>query len=222
MKSFLKRNGLALAMFGLFFLIMIGQIVAGFSTNNDDLKEHGLPQESIGGYLVSGHFIEAVFENWESEFLQMGCYVLFTSFLKQKGAADSKPLEGEAEEDEDPREKKDEPHVPWPVKKGGLVLKLYENSLTITLFTLFIISFLLHAYGGSMQYCTEQQEHGEQCVGFLGFLGTSQFWFQSFQNWQSEFLSVGALVVLTIFLRQRGSTESKTVATPHYLTGNES
>lgn len=222
MKRFFKENGLALAMFGFFFVILIGQIGAGFLSNNEDLRSHGRPELTIGSYLVSGHFIEAVFENWESEFLQMGCYVLFTVALKQKGAADSKPLTGQAEEDADPRAKKDEPGVPWPVKRGGLVLKLYENSLTITLFSLFLISFLLHAYGGSLQYCTEQQEHGQECVGFLGFLGTSQFWFQSFQNWQSEFLSVGVLVVLTIFLRQRGSTESKPVATPNYLTGNES
>lgn len=221
MKRFLKENSLSLVMFGLFLLILVGQTVAGFNANNDDLQSHNRPELNLGQYLVSGHFIEAVFENWESEFLQMGCYVLFTSFLRQKGAADSKPLDGKGAEDEDPREKKDEPDVPWPVKKGGIVLNLYEYSLSLTLFSLFIISFLLHAYGGSMQYCVEQQEHGESCEGFLGFFGTSEFWFQSFQNWQSEFLSVGVLIVLTIFLRQRGSPESKPVATPHHQTGNE-
>src|SRR5689334_6646096 len=124
MKRFIKEHALVLIMFGLFFFIMIGQIITGFNTNNDDLKSHGRPEESIGSYLVSGHFIEAVFENWESEFLQMGCYVLFTALLKQKGSPDSKPIDGEAEEDEDPRDKKDEPDVPWPVRKGGLILKL--------------------------------------------------------------------------------------------------
>lgn len=221
MKRFIKEHALTLVMFGFFFIALGGQIITGYSTNNEELKSHGQAAESFAGYLVSGHFIEAVFENWESEFLQMGCYVLFTSFLKQKGAAESKPLEGEAAQDEDPNTKRNEPGVPWPVKKGGLALKLYEYSLTIVLFSLFIISFLLHAYGGSVEYCQQQQQHGEQCTGMLGFMATSEFWFQSFQNWQSEFLSVGVLVVLTIFLRQKGSPESKPVATPHYKTGTE-
>ncbi len=221
MKRFVKENALSLVMFGLFFGILIGQIITGFSANNEDLKSHNLPELGLGAYLISGHFIEAVFENWESEFLQMGCYVLFTSFLKQKGAPDSMPLTGQDEQDEDPRKDKDKPGVPWPVKKGGWVLSLYSHSLTIALFSLFIIAFLLHAYGGSVQYCQEQQEHGEKCVGMLGFMVTPQFWFQSFQNWQSEFLSVGVLVVLTIFLRQKGSPESKPVAMPHSVTGNE-
>jgi hypothetical protein len=221
MKRFIKEHSLTLVMFGLFFLSLGGQIITGFSTNNQDLESHGRAAESFASYLISGHFIEAVFENWESEFLQMGCYVLFTGFLKQKGASDSKPLAGKVPEDEDPNEKRDQPGAPWPVKKGGWILKLYSHSLTIALFSLFIVSFLLHAYGGSLEYCQQQQEHGEQCVGMFGFMVTSQFWFQSFQNWQSEFLSVGVLVVLSIFLRQKGSTESKPVATPHYETGNE-
>src|SRR4051794_18728131 len=101
MKRFFKENALALVMFGFFFCILIGQIYAGFNTHNEDLTSHGRPEETLGVYLVSGHFIEAVFENWESEFLQMGCYVMFTGFLKQKGAAESKPIEEESEEDED-------------------------------------------------------------------------------------------------------------------------
>jgi hypothetical protein len=221
MKRFIKEHALSLVMFGFFFVSLGGQIITGFSTNNQDLESHDRDAESFGSYLISGHFIEAVFENWESEFLQMGCYVLFTGFLKQKGASDSKPITGEVPEDEDPNEKRNQPGVPWPVKKGGWILKLYDHSLTIALFSLFVLSLLVHAYGGSVEYCLQQQEHGEECVGMLGFMITPRFWFQSFQNWQSEFLSVGVLVVLTIFLRQKGSTESKPVATPHYETGNE-
>jgi hypothetical protein len=221
MKQFIKEHALSLVMFGFFFVSLGGQIITGFSTNNQDLESHDRDAESFGSYLISGHFIEAVFENWESEFLQMGCYVLFTGFLKQKGASDSKPLTGKVPEDEDPNEKRNQPGVPWPVKKGGWILRLYGHSLTIALFSLFVLSLLVHAYGGSVEFCQQQQEHGEECVGMLGFMITPRFWFQSFQNWQSEFLSVGVLVVLTIFLRQKGSTESKPVATPHYETGNE-
>jgi uncharacterized membrane protein YjdF len=111
--------------------------------------------------------------------------------------------------------------VPWPVRRGGLVLKIYENSLSIALFALFFISFSLHVIGGAATYSQEQIEHGAQGVSIAGYLASSRLWFESFQNWQSEFMSVGALVVLSIFLRQKGSPESKPVAHPHGETGRE-
>ena len=221
MPRFFRDNGLTIVMFLLFFLSLIGQSITGFMEYNQDQQEHNQSEITFSEYLVSGHFVEAVFENWESEFLQMGSYVLLTVFLFQKGSAESKDPDKEEEVDEDPREAKDKKDAPGPVRKGGLMLKLYENSLTITLFLLFFVSFFLHAFGGHDEYNKEQIEHGSnETVTVLGYMATSRFWFESFQNWQSEFMSVGALVVLSIFLRQRGSPESQSVATPHSETGS--
>jgi Domain of unknown function (DUF6766) len=188
---------------------------------NDNQKEHNQPEVSYTSYLMSGHFVEAVFENWESEFLQMASYVLFTVFLYQKGSSESKTPGKKEKADEDPRDAKNK-DTPGPVKEGGFALKLYENSLTITLFLLFLLSFLLPAIGGHDEYNKEQMEHGSsETVSVLGYIATSRFWFESFQNWQSEYLSVGVLIVLSIYLRQRGSPESKPAASPHSDTGIE-
>ena len=207
-------------MFAVFFGVLIGQILTGRSDYNDDRAERHAPPVSMGQYLTSGHFVEAVFENWESEFLQMGGYVLLTVFLKQKGSPDSKKFDEENPCDADPNEDdKNKPDAPWPVKKGGLWLRLYQNSLTLALFGLFAAAFFLHAAGGAKLYSEEQIAQNKPPVSLIGFLETPQFWFQSFQNWQSEFLSVGTLVVLSIYLRQKGSPESKPVAAPNSETG---
>jgi hypothetical protein len=216
-----RENGLSIAMFGLFFLSLLGQSIAGLFEYNEDQRDHGQPTIGYVRYLATGHFVEAIFENWESEFLQMGMYVLLTVYLRQKGSAESKKLEGEESVDEDPAKSRDKEGVPWPVRKGGLVLKLYEHSLTIALSALFLVSFLLHAAGGASEYSQDQVVHGAEPVSIVEYLGTSRFWFESFQNWQSEFLSIGVLVVLSIFLRQKGSPESKPVATPHGSTGKD-
>ena len=216
----LWENGLSLVMFGLFLLALTGQAVTGYNTYNDDRQDHNKPQISYGDYLTSGHFIEATFENWESEFLQIGMYVLLTVFLRQKGSSESKALDEPEPVDADPRKAKNKNNTPWPVRQGGLILKLYENSLTLALFGLFLMSFVLHGFGGAQVYNESQLEHGGEAVSTLQFMTTPEFWFQSFQNWQSEFLSVAALVVLSIFLRQRGSPESKPVAAPNSKTGD--
>jgi hypothetical protein len=165
-----------------------------------------------------------VFENWESELLQMGMYVLLTAFLVQRGSAESKQpgdeLEGGKEEmDEAPVLHRDDPNAPWPVRYGGLGLKLYENSLSLAFLLLFLLTFLGHAAGGVAEYNAEQREHGGEAVTLLGYLATSRFWFESLQSWQSEFLAVLSIVVLSIFLRQRGSPESKPVHAPLGQTG---
>jgi hypothetical protein len=160
-------------------------------------------------------------ENWESEFLQMFAYVLLTAFLFQKGSAESKDPQKQEAVDRDPRPSCDDKTAPWPVREGGIVLKLYENSLSIALFLLFVISFVLHAIGGAKEYSQQQTMHGEEAVTVVQYLGTAQFWFESLQNWQSEFFSIGVLVLLSIFLRQKGSPESKPVDSPHNMTGHE-
>jgi hypothetical protein len=151
----------------------------------------------------------------------MGMFVILTVLLRQKGSAESKPPEGNEDVDEDPRDHTQEPDVPWPVKKGGLVLWLYSNSLSIAFVLLFLLSFFGHAWGGAREYSEEQVAHGEAPVSLIQFMGTSEFWFQSFQNWQSEFLSIAAMVLFTIWLRQHGSPESKPVHWPHAKTASE-
>src|SRR5215208_156699 len=206
-------------MFGLFAIFLFAQSVTGFQVYNDDQLEHGETTIGYPEYLRTGHFVEATFENWESEYLQMGAYVLFTVFLFQRGSSESKDPDKEESVDEDPRQEQDRGDLPWPVRMGGLSLKVYEYSLSIAFVLLFLISFIIHAIGGAREYSQEQLAHGGQAVSTWEFLQTSEFWFQSFQNWQSEFLAVFSIVVLSIFLRQRGSPESKPVAAPHSETG---
>jgi len=221
-RRFIRENGLSLALFGIFLLSIVGQAWTGLVEYNEQRVEHGLPTAQPDSYLTSGHFIEAVFENWESEFLQMAAYVLLTVWLRQKGSSESKKLDGDEAVDADPRVNRSTPNAPWPVRVGGLVLRLYENSLAIALLSLFVLSFTLHAVGGAMEYNEDQHAHGEAAqVTALEYAATPRFWFESFQNWQSEFLSLGVMVVLSIFLRQRGSPESKPVAAAHSDTGSD-
>ena len=206
-------------MLGLFLTTLVGQSVSGWYSFNSEQTEHGQPALAYLHYLTTGHFLESVFENWESEFFQMGLYVLLTVWLRQKGSAESKELEGNAEVDQDPRDKRNDPRAPWPVRRGGLVLRLYENSLVLAFAGLFLACFVLHGVTGLAAYNQEQIEHGQETLTLFGYMTNAQFWFESLQNWQSEFLAVAAIVVLTIFLRQRGSPQSKPVAAPHSETG---
>jgi uncharacterized protein (DUF486 family) len=219
MRRVLRDNGLSLAMFAFFLVFLVAQSVAGYKANNSENEQHRQPKESYGQYLTSGAFVEATFENWESEFLQLSAYVFLTAFLIQKGSPESKNPDGD-EVDADPRSQRDRPDVPGPVRRGGFVLTVYEHSLTLALFALFLLSFVLHALGGHAELNQQQLEHGQAAVSLWSFVTSSEFWFQSMQNWQSEFLAVGALAVLGIFLRQRGSPESKPVAAPHAQTGS--
>jgi hypothetical protein len=214
-----RENGLSIVVFGLFLVFLVAQSVAGHRVEIAESQEHGDPPPSYGEYLASGGFVEATFENWESEFLQMAAYVVLTIGLRQKGSAESKKLEGREKVDADPRLVRDKKDAPWPVRRGGFVLTLYEHSLGIAFALLFLLSFVAHAMGGAAVYSHEQVLHGGDRVTALEYLGTSRLWFESFQNWQSEFLAVGSIVVLSIVLRQRGSPESKPVAAPHAETG---
>jgi hypothetical protein len=213
--TFWRRNGLTLVMGGLFLLFWVGHAVAGYRHELEERREHGLGPMAVSEYLRSGDFWESTAENWESEFLQMAAFVWLTVFLRQKGSSQSRPVEGEAESDREPKPRKD---APWPVHRGGLALALYERSLTLALFGLFLFSFALHAVAGRSSYNEEQALHGGDPVSVLGYVGSSRFWLESLQNWQSEFLAVAAIVVLSVFLRQRGSPESKPVDAPHAET----
>src|SRR6478672_4263907 len=157
MRGFLKNHGLSLVMFALFAVFLVGQALAGWSHSREEQRDHHVPEESFSAYLGSGDFFEAMFENWESEFLQMGAFVMLSSFLVQKGSAQSKKPDDAAEEAEELEPKRDSP---GPVHRGGLALALYSRSLTIALFSLFLFSFAMHGVAGTKQYNDEQRLHG--------------------------------------------------------------
>jgi hypothetical protein len=205
----------------LFVASLAGQTISGFFEHNEELRDHGKPELSLVTYVASPHFVEATAENWESEFLQMAAYVLLTAFLFQRGSSESKKLDEPEAVDRDPRHATKLAGAPWPVLRGGWVLRVYESSLSLAFLVLFLISFWLHAAGGAAEYSAGALAHGGTPVGVVEYLGTSRFWFESFQNWQSEFLSLAAMVWLSIYLRQRGSPESKPVDAPHWQTGAE-
>jgi hypothetical protein len=174
---------------------------------------------TLSGYLGTGHPWEALFENWESEFLQMAVFVLLTTCLVQKGSPESRRPGVKELVDADPRDFADAPDVPWPVKRGGWVLLLYEHSLGLAFIVLFLISWVGHAAGGYAEYAADQVEHGQVRPVLADYLVSPRFWFESFQNWQSEFLAIAAMVWLAVYLRQRWSPESKPVHAAHDETG---
>lgn len=214
MKRLFRENGLSIVLFVLFAIFLWGQSIAGLYNYNEEQRQHAEPIVSYIEYVKSAEFVEATMENWESEFLQMFMFILLTTFLYQKGSAESNPLDREQSPSQPPR-----PDSPGPVRRGGIAKKIYGYSLSLAFLILFTISIALHAAGGAKAYSEEQVAHGESAVSTLEYLGTSRFWFESFQNWQSEFLAIFAMVVLTIFLRQDGSPESKPVDSPHSETG---
>ena len=217
---FLRDNGLTLSLMAIFVLCVLGMLGSGWLEENDTLATHGEPGIGFVAYFFSAPFQSALFENWESEFLQMSAYVIMTAMLFQRGSAESKDPDKENPEDEDPRTKRRNKHTPWPVKAGGVWSALYSYSLGLALLALFVGSFVLHWLRSAEAANQDALRHGQPTETLLEHLGSAQFWFESFQNWQSEFLSTAVLVVLSIALRYRGSPESKPVADPHSKTGH--
>jgi hypothetical protein len=212
-KRFFRHNGLSVVLLLLFVLTWFaGQYLAGFGVHNEELRRHGQPELSRWDYLRSAHFAEATFENWESEFFQMGVFVWLTAFLFQKGSAESN-------DPDDPPDGRVKPRAggksPWPVRRGGFWLRLYSHSLSLALLGFFILCFVGHAWSGFRLENLERKLQGEPAQTMGEFLRSSQFWFESFQNWQSEFLSIFVMVVFTIYLREKNSPESKPVDAPH-------
>ncbi|GAA5083378.1 hypothetical protein GCM10023210_01970 [Chryseobacterium ginsengisoli] len=206
--TFLYKNGLSIVVVSLFVLFLSCQLITGWHVKNDELSEVKLPSLSLTQYISSPHFMQATFENWESEFLQMCMYVVLTVSLRQKGSAESKSLTEKEDVDREPVAHK---NAPLPVKKGGVILSLYNHSLSISLGILFILSFIFHFIGSLNNYNEEQIEKHLATLGWKDYIINSQFWFESFQNWQSEFLAVASLVILSIWFREKGSPQSKPV-----------
>jgi hypothetical protein len=217
--AWVRDRSLTIVMIGLFALFAVGQIATGWHQFNQEALEHGMRPVPLFVYMGEGHLWEALLENWESEFLQMAAFVTFTTVLYQKGSPESRRPGVIELVDADPRHFADLPDVPWPVKRGGWVLKLYEHSLGLVLFLLFVLSWIGHLLGGWASYTADQIAHGQPSPSLGGYFSSSRFWFESLQNWQSEFLSVGVMVWLAVYLRQRWSPESKPVHAPHHETG---
>ncbi len=216
-----KNNSLSIVMFVLFALCLVGHSIAGWKVYNDEQRQHGRDEVGYRAFLGTNEFGETVFENWESEFLQMAAYVILTVFLYQRGSSESKKHDGTDEVEEDPDAHRNDPKAPSPVRRGGWRLMLYKNSLTLAFLVLFLISFFGHAAAGARKFNDEESEHpGGKHVTAIGYLAQPQFWYESFQNWQSEFLAVLAIVMLSIWLRQWGSPESKPVHAAHDETGS--
>jgi hypothetical protein len=213
-------HGLSIVLVAMFAVTMAGQIWTGWHAYNEDRQDHGRRPVLLTSYLRSGHFGEATFENFESEFLQMACYVVLTAVLYQKGSSESKRPDVIEPVDLDPADSPRKTEAPWPVRSGGLILRLYEHSLSLAFSLLFVLSFALHARTGLAIHNEDRMEHGAPPVALSEYMTSSQFWFESLQNWQSEFLSLAAMVTFTIFLRQRGSPESKPVDAPNWETGH--
>ncbi len=217
--AWIRDRGLTLALMAMFLLFLVGQGLTGFVEYNDEQAQHGQATVAVADYLATGHPWEALFENWESEFLQMAVFVLLTTILIQKGSPESRRPGVKELVDTDPRDFAHAPDAPWPVKRGGWILRLYEHSLGLAFVALFLIAWVGHALGGFAEYAADQVTHHQPRPTLTDYLTSARFWFESFQNWQSEFLAIASMVWLAVYLRQRWSPESKPVHAPHAGTG---
>lgn len=209
----LRDNGLTIMLMALFVASVAGMAWTGWHADNQERIIHGATPELFAEYLSSGSFLSTLFENWESEFLQMASYVVLTAVLVQRGSAESRDPEGG--DDEMPLG----PDSPWAARRGGWIRAIYERSLGIALVLLFVMSLGLHFWGSLHAANAEAHLHGQPLHDAADYILDSRFWFESFQNWQSEFLSTAVIVVLSVFLRQKGSPESKPVNASHSMTG---
>ena len=215
LRGWLHSHSLTLVLLLMFGVFLAGQFVTGHLEHNESLREHGQPPIGWLSYAATGHWWESVFENWESEFLQMAVFVLLTTILIERGSPESRRAHVKELVDADPRAFAGNPNAPWPVRRGGWILRVYENSLGLAFVLLFLFAWFGHAAGGYLDYADDHVVHGEMRPSFFEYVASSRFWFESFQNWQSEFLAIASMVWLAVYLRQRGSPESKPVHASH-------
>jgi Domain of unknown function (DUF6766) len=223
MRRFLRQNSLGLAFGALFLACLIGQAIAGHLVYNEEQLDHGGEAISLGRYLTSSDFGQAVMENWQSEYLQFLLFLMLTIWLLQRGSPESKKAEQlgrESEREQMIGEAAKRSSPSW-AKAGGWRAFLYGNSLLGLMALIFIGSWFAQSVTGWTAFNEEQLDHHAETVSWLGYLGNPEFWETTLQNWQSEFLAVGSFAVFAIFLRQRGSPESKPVGAAHTDTGLE-
>lgn len=214
----LRNNSLTIVLLLLFGGSIAGHLIAGWHVEMAEAARHAQVAMSLRSYATSPQFLSSVFENWESEFLQMSAYVILTAFLFQRGSAESKDPDGPPR-DGNLEAQSSSPDAPSILRWGPLWRELYARSLGLALAILFLLSFLVHWTQSASVAAQDAIEHGEAPLSTLTYFADPQLWFESFQNWQSEFLSTAVLVVLSIFLRQKESPESKPVASAHAQTG---
>jgi hypothetical protein len=218
---FLRENSLSLVFGALLLLTLLGQSLVGHRVYNEQATEHSEQSISYVRYVASSEFGEAVMENWESEFLQFTLFIFATVWLVQRGSPESKKVE-EVGRDSDEKQLVGayaRPDSPKWAKVGGRRTRIYSHSLVLVMGTIFVACWLAHSFTGWRVFNRDQTEHGEPAVSWTAYLGKPDFWEQSFQNWQSELFALGAMIVFSIYLRERGSSESKPVGAPHHWTG---
>ena len=226
---FVRNSSLSLIFLALLLLSVVFQAVVGHDLYNDEEASHAelnheQPQlVSLGRYLFTSHFGQALMENWQSEYLQFSLFILATIWFLQRGSTESKELD-KAGKESDQQQKVGghaQQNSPKWAKARGFRLWVYSNSLLLVMGLIFFLSWFAQSVTGWSEFNAEAAEHHEAPVSWLGYVGSSSFWFDTLQNWQSEFLAVGSMAVLSIYLRQRGSPESKPVGAPHTATGVE-
>jgi hypothetical protein len=219
--GFLRANALTLAFGFVFLATLVGQALSGVADFNAQQVANGLEQISLLDYLTSSSFGVDVMENWQSEYLQFFLYILATVWLVQRGSSESKkPGEEGPESDKEQKigRHADEDSPLW-ARTGGLRTTVFARSLGLLMGTLFLLTWAASSVAGWAAYNSDQLGQREDPVSYLGYLGAPDFWNRSFQNWQSEMLAVGSMAVFSVYLRQRGSPESKPVGAPHAVTG---
>ena len=223
MRRLWRENSLSLVFLLFFVLAVAGQALAGWHEFNDEALAHQEETISLGHYLTSSSFGNAVLENWQSEYLQFTLYILLTVWFIQRGSPESKEpgQEGGESDEEQLVGEHARPDSPRWARAGGWRLGVYSNSLVFLMAGIWLLSWFGQSVTGWSEYNSDQLTHDESTVSWVGYLGTSHFWESTLQNWQSEFLAVGSMAVLSIYLRQRGSPESKPVGAPHHATGTE-
>ncbi len=220
----IRDNGLSLFFLVLFALALAGQSVAGFSRTNAELGDHGRAPLAFGAYLTSSDFLVDVAENWQSEFLQFFLFIAATIWFVQRGSPESKKPgdEGAGDDADQLVGAHARPDSPRWARTGGWRTVVLGNSLLLVMGAVFLLSWFAQSLAGVVVMNEENAMHGAEAITWLGYVGSADFWDRTLQNWQSEFLAVGTMVAFSIYLRQRGSSESKPVGMPHHVSAAES
>jgi hypothetical protein len=222
-RRFLRENSLSLAFLLLFLAALVGQAVAGWHQFNDQQVAGGFDAIGLRDFVLSADFAVAVMENWQSEYLQFTVYILATVWLVQKGSPESKQVDRRGLQDDASQQLGDHagPDSPGWAKVGGLRTTVFSWSLVWVMGTIFVLSWFAQSIAGWASYNQSRLEQLRDPIAWTTYLTHADFWERTLQNWQSEFLAIGSMAVLSIYLRQRGSAESKPVGEAHTTTGKE-
>ncbi len=219
-RGFLRDNALSLVFGGLLLLTLLGQSIWGVVGYNQEARTAGLQQISLLRYVTSSSFAVDVAENWQSEFLQFVLYIFLTVWLVQRGSSESKSPGDEGRESDKQQmvEQYAKPDSPPWAKVGGWRTRLYSHSLVLVMGLIFLGSWSAQAIAGRVANNEERLRDQLDPLAMGAYLASPDFWGRTLQNWQSELLAIGTMAVFAIYLRERGSPESKEVGAPHAVT----